>query len=378
MTVLWLFYIAAYMLALGWLYWQWRQIPLPADTLKPERLPMLAVVIVARNEADNLSALLNDLAQQQYPASAYEVWLMDDSSEDNSKAVVEALGPGLPFSLHYQQIKKSTGLMGKKAGISQAVAQINTEYIIVTDADCRLPETWLKAWATALRGKVPKFAFGGVMLSPAKGFFQELQQTEFASLIGSGAALLGAGKPGMCNAANMAFNREAFLQVGGYAAIPDYPGGDDEFLLQKIWGRYPGQAAFIKDAALVVKTKPQPDFSSFQHQRRRWAGKWRLHKSITIRGTAIGLFLAQLLYLLLMAGLLLNQAFPLFFAGLFGKCLLEFVFLRAVLKLGSINISMRSLLAWQFLYPFYALWFGIQANRGSFRWKGRQFSLRSV
>ena len=44
----------------------------------------LSVIIPVRNEAANIEALLNDISNQTYPKNAFEVIVVDDSSEDET------------------------------------------------------------------------------------------------------------------------------------------------------------------------------------------------------------------------------------------------------------------------------------------------------
>ena len=54
-----------------------------------------------------------------------------------------------------------------------------------------------------------------------KSLLSRLQAMEFTSLAASTAAAIGIGHPILCNGANLAFRKSAFLEVGGYEGNMD-------------------------------------------------------------------------------------------------------------------------------------------------------------
>src|SRR5690606_7520040 len=88
--------------------------------------------------------------------------------------------------------------------------------ILTTDGDCRVGCDWLKAHAEIFAMQRPKLVSGPVTFYEGKTWFEQLQTIEFSSLVGTGAASIQAGKPNMCNGANLAFTKAAFQEVKGY------------------------------------------------------------------------------------------------------------------------------------------------------------------
>ena len=56
----------------------------------------ISVVVPARNESQHLPELLQQLANQQYPASLLQLVLVDDASQDNTFALMEAFAAQHP------------------------------------------------------------------------------------------------------------------------------------------------------------------------------------------------------------------------------------------------------------------------------------------
>ncbi len=78
------------------------------------------------------------------------------------------------------------------------------------------------------------FVSGIVKFSDKDGFWNKLQQLEFSGLVIVGGGLIFAGYPTICNAANLAFRKSVFLEVGGFDDNLHLTSGDDELLMQKI------------------------------------------------------------------------------------------------------------------------------------------------
>lgn len=77
-----------------------------------------------------------------------------------------------------------------------------------------------------------------------KSFFERAQSLEFLYLIGLGASTIGNDQPSTCNGANLAYEKKAFYEVGGFTGIDDLASGDDELLLHKMAARYGNKIGF--------------------------------------------------------------------------------------------------------------------------------------
>jgi cellulose synthase/poly-beta-1,6-N-acetylglucosamine synthase-like glycosyltransferase len=375
--VAWLYLLATagYALALLLATWHWARLPVFAAPVPlPARLPSFSVVLPVRNEAVNLPHLLTDLAQQGY--LPLEVLVSDDHSTDDTIVRARAWAQAHPH-LPVRVLPASPGETGKKAAIARAVAAAQGEWVATTDGDCRLGPDWLANLAAFAQAHQPKLMVGPVVFLPPQSLAQALLTVEFASLIGVGGAALQAGRPHLANGANLAYPRAVFAQVGGYAGNAHLPSGDDEFLLQKIQARWPGQVRFIKSPGAVVQTAYPASWGEFWQQRRRWASKWRQHRSVWVAGLALAVFgyhlLGAVAWLHLAAGLFWPQvgAPAPILTHLLLKCLAEALFLGRVLRFLGRPGQGWAILAWQPLYPWYALAAGLLANRRGYVWKGR-------
>lgn len=330
---------------------------------------MISVVIPMRNEEEHIPLLIRDLKKQNF--TDFEVILVNDHSNDNSNHVSR-------LEIENDQrfrIIQNFG-QGKKMALTTGIKEAKGNIIVTTDGDCRVGKDWLACVGSFFYDNSTKLVFGGVRIDN-NSLFTHCQAIEFGSLIGVGASTLMLGSPTMCNGANLAFRKETFEGVGGYEDNLHLPSGDDEFLLYKVFKKYPRGVRFINDARALVTTVPQFSWRNFIHQRIRWAGKWRYHTTYFSRFLAMiifGFHLAFILTLILSALTL----FPIKAALVLWtiKGVIELVFLR------KISLFLRNSWHWltffvlQIGYSFYVVGIGLISNFIAFEWKGRK--LKSI
>jgi glycosyltransferase involved in cell wall biosynthesis len=109
--------------------------------MKSRDLPMVSVVIPARNAADCIEGCLEALADQTYPDERYEIIVVDNGSFDSTAEVVRSYPVHLlrepsipsPYSARNHGIKRTVG-----------------DVLAFTDADCRPVERWLERGVDSL------------------------------------------------------------------------------------------------------------------------------------------------------------------------------------------------------------------------------------
>jgi cellulose synthase/poly-beta-1,6-N-acetylglucosamine synthase-like glycosyltransferase len=372
--------IAAYSLFTLWLWLTWirTKTGVDAEGVISREYPMLSVVVVVRNEQQNIGRLLEDIEKQTYPASHTEVWIVDDHSADATALIVANFKEKASYILHLLPLAdflESPLQEGnyKKKGIELAVSKATGELIICTDGDCRVGKDWLQAIAGYYMQQKPQLISGPVTFYEEKSFFEKLQTVEFASLIGSGASLLSSGIPAMCNGANLAFTKKAFMEVGGYANTAGTATGDDVFLLHKIHQAYPGRAVFLQNRQATVYTKAQQDIGAFVQQRKRWASKWNLYTDRRVSSLAVFIFMSNfsvlLALLLLLTG---NCTLRMFLIQIAIKFSAEFVFLTTVLAFFKKLNFIKFIAPLQAVYFLYVSFFGLITHKKGYSWKERK------
>lgn len=333
----------------------------------------LSVIVPVRNEEENIGALLNDLENQSFPTSQFEVLIMDDSSADQTAVIVNEFANRSRCSIRLISLPNTPTTSPKKRAIETAIAHAKGNLIVTTDGDCRTGTDWLRSIADCHAATGAKLISSPVTFTSSGTLTDHLQTVEFASLIGSGASAISAGYPSLCNGANLAYEKNAFMQVSGFDGVRHIASGDDEFLMHKIAARFPGSIRFLKNPLAVVYTKPHSTWTGFFRQRKRWASKWKHYQSRTPLVLALYIFMCNF-SLLIGAALTISGSINLytFLLLVAVKCIPEWLFLGIILKFLQRPKSILYIPVTQLVYPLYVCFFGLVAQKPEYEWKGRK------
>lgn len=99
----------------------------------PEQVPLVSVIVPARNEAANIGRCLEGLLAQDYPN--FEVILVDDQSTDGTGEIAAALQQRDPRLRVVPGRTLPSGWTGKCFAVSQGAALARGEWLLFTDAD---------------------------------------------------------------------------------------------------------------------------------------------------------------------------------------------------------------------------------------------------
>jgi cellulose synthase/poly-beta-1,6-N-acetylglucosamine synthase-like glycosyltransferase len=230
--------------------------------------PMVTLIVPARNAADTITALLQDLHAQTWPREQLEVLVIDDDSTDDTKAVVERLARTWP-----QLRCLANAGEGKKAAITTGAEAAHGELLILADADARCGRARVERIVKHQQAHGSDLVLLPVGTVSDGRLIGRIQEAEQAALLGVAAATALDDRPILANGANMAFTREAFFRSGGYTG-DRWASGDDIFLLDR-FRRAGKRITYLLDREAVVTVEAEPSFARFWQQRLRWAGKMR-------------------------------------------------------------------------------------------------------
>lgn len=346
------------------------------NTQNIENPIFISIVVVMRNEEENILSLLEDIDRQNYSKNYFELLIIDDFSEDKSKEIVLNFAKNANFKiilLDNDFATESTIISTKKRAITQGISKAQGEIILCTDADCGVKPTWLTNMADFYAKNDVVCVSAPVYFAGANNVFEKIQVVEFASLVGSGAASLGLNMPNMCNGANFSYKKTAFLEVSGYSGVAHLISGDDEFLMHKIALKFPKKVAFLRDKRVIVHTKVQKTLNDFINQRKRWASKWQYYQGFAPKILALFVFLVNLM--MLFSGIM---AFfdVIFLVPILIKFVLEFIFLSQILSFFGEKNKILYIPLTFLVYPFYVIFIGIVSQQKQlklFYWKNRKF-----
>lgn len=344
------------------------------------RFPFFSVIIAARNEEGNIRECLESMTNQHYPPDRFEIWVVNDFSEDGTAEVV------LSFQNHFHNVRLinlSDFLKGdhlnsyKKKAIEAGISQSRGEWIVTTDADCMAGTEWLRTMAGCVISENPSMIAAPVrfMTSPAKNIFQKLffffQALDFMTLQGITGAALSKHMHYMANGANLAYRKKTFEEVGGFSGIDGIASGDDMLLMEKFG--FERKIFFLKNKDAIVSTMPEKTLKGFFNQRIRWAGKSASYRDVKIKWVLAMVYAINACLLVLALSALFIQGLWIYLLVFFLlKVVSEILFLWPV----SGFFGQRKLLrAFVFFQPFHAIYIlvaGWLGAFGSYQWKGRR------
>ncbi len=334
-----------------------------------------SIIIPARDEEENIASCLQSILKNNYPKNLYEVIVADDFSTDATPQIVQQLQKEFSnvqlISLKNIIIENINSY--KKRAIELAIAQSKFNWIITTDADCIVPENWLRLYDAYIQKNERVFIAAPVMFSCNNSFLSIFQCLDFISLQGITAASVYAGAHSMCNGANLAYLKKVFYEVNGFKNADHIASGDDMLLMHKIKMKYPASIGYLFSNKAIVTTAPMPHWKSFFNQRIRWASKATSYKDKRIFLVLLLVYFTNLcLFVLFILCFFHPKLFLLWLLFVLTKALLEMPFMYCAAKF----FSLQRLMIWFVLMqPFHIIytivsgWFG---KFGVYKWKGRK------
>lgn len=333
-----------------------------------------SIIVPFRNEAENLPALLRSISEIDYPRDIFELILVNDQSEDDSVQIISQSLAHSPIQWKViENVRKSKS--PKKDAITTAVEIASYQWIATTDADCLLPANWLHGFNTIIHNHSPKMVCGPVAIPESEDMVLAFQKFETLSMQGVTKGGFGWNRPLLCNGANLAFSKEVFKELEGYAENNHIASGDDLFLLHKISSQYPKYVIFNNDPGLVVQTKAVKSWDEMISQRIRWASKTTNVGSPLL--TTIGI-IVSLMNLWMLAGLVYFMifywdGFAVYLIIYMIKFFMDQVFIEEQVKYAPEKVNLELFFFAYLLYPFITTYIAFRSLFGGYTWKGREF-----
>ncbi len=303
----------------------------------------LSVVVCLHDEQSNVLQLIDALERS---VASDDIILVCDHCTDGTYDFLASLTRRTPRF----RVFESDLLPGKKNAQRFGVMQARYNYVALTDADCTLARGWdTELGECILRSGAQMVIAPVVMRGRKTSSFGRLFELEFLSLQMStaGAALME--KPIMCNGANLAVNRIAYLEHDGKEDA--FVSGDDMFLLSSIKARG-GRIAYLKSRHAMVTTHAPASLYLFWRQRTRWLRKATGYNDPDVIQTASFVFVANITWPILLVLSLLGLCHWLVPLLLFVvKTSFETAFLTAGHRFWHVRTTLPYILLLALLYP---------------------------
>ena len=336
--------------------------------------PGVSVILSAHNEGDNLANYLQALLTQEWPE--YEVIVVDDESEDNTRAVVESYMVQDPrLRLTFVPYGARVGST-KKLALTLAAKAAQYDYLLLTDADC-VPESnhWIREMMSGFNqreGVDLVLGFGAYFAE--KGHINRLERfdTLFNGLHYLGAALCG--HPYMGVGRNLAYRKALFFESGGFTRQMTNRSGDDDLFVNRV---------ATKQNTAVVLSRESYTWSISKKTIKAWWQQKRRHLSVSpdyrqetqfrlaLEPMTRGLFYAMVIAMMVLywpQTIMAVPALPFLIAvGLF---LVRWITQAAILnvsarRMGQKRFGMCSILWFDIALPLVNLWMLIVPKRNN-------------
>jgi biofilm PGA synthesis N-glycosyltransferase PgaC len=354
------------------LYGFWKVPTIKLLSSKP--VTNFSVIIPFRDETQHLPTLLTSIKRLHYPTARVSFWFVDDASEDDSYQVIENFSEKNP-TININILKnKRVSNSPKKDAIRTAIKQLQSDWIITADADCILPPNWLHLFNQEIVLKQPKMIAAPVTYKEEKSFFSYFQLLDFLSLQGTTIGSFGLQIPFMCNGANLAYQKKAFLAVQGFAGNDTIASGDDVFLLEKFVQKWPKRVVYLKSREAIVQTFSEATFQDLISQRIRWASKSANYSLLSGKLIGVLVILMNLIccispFLLLFASISWQSMLLLWLS----KLIIDGVLLFQTLQFTQQKFRLTHVLFSSVLYPFFTVFIFLKSLFTSYTWKDRAF-----
>jgi cellulose synthase/poly-beta-1,6-N-acetylglucosamine synthase-like glycosyltransferase len=336
----------------------------------------VSIVVPTRNEEMSILRVLLELSTQDYPLELMQIIITDDFSEDKTIVIAEEFSKDHPkFPMIIIDAKKSDNIRtGKKHSIGRAIEAATGDIILGTDADTWRSNSWISTMVNGFDNPEISMLLGPVLFRNETNFLQKMQELEFLGIMGITAGSAASGYPLMCNGANLAFRRKAFVEVGGYLGNLQYVSGDDQFLLGaivRVYGRR--SVAFVFDKNALINTEAESTFQGFISQRIRWISKSPGYRDPVV--IAMG-FLTWFTVICLLSGILFGLVFspilvPAFFCWII-KMAIDFPIIWIMIKFSEKKGKMRYFILAQIFQLIYIPAISFLGLLLPFKWKGRR------
>lgn len=317
--------------------------------------PTVSILIAARNEEKYLSTCLDSITRLKYPSTLMEVLILDDHSTDATSDIARA------FAEHHQNFKliniqtTLADLRGKMNALTRGIEQSSGEIILITDADCRVPPSWVDEFVKYFTAEVG-LSGSMTLLSSAKTpstILSSLQNLDWIFLQGIAGGTTALNLPVSVLGNNFGFRRQAYNDAGGFQSI-GFSLVEDMELMRAIQNKG-WRIAYPLRLSTTVESEPVLSLKEFYRQRLRWVKGGS-------KTSAWGYLLMSasfLAHLGILMPFLTDFVNPVIISGMCSVLLADFIFLFRLLKQFRLKKLMIYFPLFELFYLLYTIFFAL-------------------
>ena len=232
--------------------------------------PPVSIIIAIRNGEDALPKLLRDLSSQDY-VGVLEFILVDDQSEDSTKQLIEEMSTKDKRFKYKSSVHGDSSLNYKKRALDAGIQKARGEWLLFSDADCRLKSTWVRGMASYFEQDVD-YVVGFSEVERGTRLVTRFQSFDFLMLMIAARGSTNSGKAWASSGQNQAYRKSLYKKVGGYSQIANKLQGDDSLFLQICRKQNSAKVIFADKPECRTIARQEKTWRAFIKQRMRWAG----------------------------------------------------------------------------------------------------------
>ncbi len=328
----------------------------------------ISVIIAARNEENNVHALLDSLENQTYPKAYFEVIIVDDRSYDNTNKMILDYMKTSKLDLKLFQLPDKGRRNGKKYAIAKGIEQSGHDILLFTDSDCIANPNWIESFANAYDDDTDYVLAYTHVQFKKNNLLNRIKTFEAILYRVIAASGLGNETPMTASASNMSYRKSCYLEANGFGRYKNIKSGDDDLQLFNLWVHLRKKKYLFSPQASVI-TMEKESFSSHVNLDTRRASKFK-YFPWALKTFSIAVFLYYIYFFALLLSLPYYQEMLPVFLTLFAvRILVELT----MMSYFCIKIRRKKYIIYYFIFTLvYVLIFIIFSLRGAimkYKWK---------
>jgi len=310
----------------------------------PKSVPV-SVIVWAKNEYENLVIQLPVLVSQNYPN--YELVLIDDASNDETLDLFEEYEKQYSFVKLVKVINNEAFWGNKKFALTLGIKAAKNEYLLFTDADCRITsENWILEMTS-------HFSFKKTIVL-GYGAFDKIKGSVLNKIIrfdGVVAAIqylswAKIGKPYMGIGRNMAYKKSEFFNVNGFINHIKVRSGEDDLFINEAANKANTTICYSPDS--FTYCEPKTTFKDWMNQKRKETSTKKFYKDFD--KIQLNLYLISQLCCLILGIILLSFQYNLIIvSSVLG---FRYIFNWMVFGYGAAKLKEKDIILW---YPIFEI-----------------------
>lgn len=235
------------------------------EKAKSQQHPV-SVIVCARDEDENLARNLPGVLVQSYP-STYEVVVVNDNSNDDSKYILQELKKTFKSLQVVELTQEAKHISGKKYPLSIGIRESKNEILLLTDADCvPASEHWIEKMQNAYTDNI-EIVLGYGAYHKKKGLLNKLIRFETFHTALQYLSYALAGIPYMGVGRNLSYRKNLFFRHKGFSSMNHIPSGDDDLFINKTSNKQ--NTAVVIDPDAITRSIPKTTWGGWLRQKSR-------------------------------------------------------------------------------------------------------------